>query len=551
MSLFANPLARLWKLVKLEKSEISAIYFYAILSALIQLSLPVGVQAIIGFVPGGAITSSLILLIALVVVAVLAAGLMQISQMKLIEKIQQKIFVRYSFDIAERLPRVDMQKADGYYLPELVNRFFDTATLQKGLSKLLLDIPVASIQILSGLFLLSFYHPAFILFGVLMLFLLLLMLYYTGNKGLQSSIEESNWKYSVAAWLQETARMINSFKFSGGSQIHLRKTDENVTGYLSARTSHFKILMLQFRVLVGFKVIITAALLIVGTVLLVDQQLNIGQFIAAEIVIITVINSVEKLIGNLDSVYDVLTSVEKLGKVTDSPVEKEGSLKIPYANRGLSLEMKQVSFSYNDDFPVLKDISFVVKPGEKVCITGKNGTGKSTLLRLFTGIYTGFTGAVLIEDVPAGNYQLQSLRSLTGILPGRQHIFYGTLWENISMGNDYIDIEKVKQLSEQLGLARFINTLPKGFDTILDPAGKRLPVSVVQKILLVRALASEPRLLLLEDPWEGMEAEYKQQVQDILLNGLPHTTVLTASNDEAFISRCNRVITLNEGAVVN
>jgi ATP-binding cassette, subfamily B, bacterial len=546
MSIKSNPVARMWRLVKLEKIEIGSIYFYAVLSALIQLTMPVGIQAIISFVLGGAVTASLVLLISLVVGGVLVSGMMQVSQMKLIEKIQQKIFVRYAFDIAARLPRIDAAKADGYYLPELVNRFFDTGTLQKGLSKLLLDVPVATIQILAGLLLLAFYHPAFIIFGISMLILLFIMLYFTGNRGLETSLEESKHKYAVAAWLEEISRMVFTFKFKGGPGMHMRKVDESATNYLTSRTAHFKILLLQFRTLVGFKVIVTATLLIVGTLLLVDQRLTIGQFVAAEIIILTVINAVEKLIANLDSVYDVLTAVDKLGKVTDKELEKEGQYELPPAGKGLSLELRNVGFSYGGGMaPILSNLSVKIKNGEKVCITGKNGSGKTTLLKLLTGAYSDYTGAILIDDIPLGNYQLEALRSQIGILPGTRDIFSGSLWENIVMDNPHISTQRVVMLSEKLGLQDYVASLPQGFDTVMDPIGKRLPFSVIQKIKLVRAFASEPRLLLLEEPWEGMEAGYRERLQQLLSNDLPNTTVITASNDAAFMASCDRVIQLD------
>jgi ATP-binding cassette, subfamily B, bacterial len=547
MSLSTSPIARLLSLVKLDRAEIVAIYFYAILSGLIQLSLPVGVQAIIGFVLGGAISSSLILLISLVVAGVLAAGLMQISQMKLIEKIQQKIFVRYAFDISKRLPMLDIKKADGTYLPELVNRFFETSNLQKSLSKLLLDIPTASIQILSGLVLLSFYHPAFIFFGLLLMFLLFVILYLSGSRGLRTSMEESHYKYAVAAWMEEMARVIRSFKFSGGTHINMQKSNENITGYLKARNSHFRVLLVQFRVLVLFKVIITASMLFVGAILLVDQQLNIGQFIAAEIVIITVINSVEKLIGNLDSVYDALTSVDKLAKIMDKELEANGTYPMPVTGFGPSLEMQNVSFGFSVDDAILKDISFKIKPGEKVAITGKGGSGKSTLLRLFTGAYTDFKGGVLIDSIPVGNYDLDSLRMQTGVFLGQQDIFQGTLMENITMGNPAVKVDLIRSIAEKTGLQGFISSLKMGYDTVLDPTGNRLPRSVVQKILLTRALVNKPGLLLLEEPWESQEDEYRQQIQQLLLNGLPGVTMLIIASDEAFIKKCDRVIHLSKG----
>ena len=550
MSLTASPVARILNLVKLEHKEISAVYYYAILNGLIQLSLPLGVQAIIGFVLGASMRASLIVLIILVVLGVLVAGIMQVNQMKIIEKIQQKLFVRYSFAFASHIPKMDLKKTDTIYLPELVNRFFDIPVLQKSLSKILLDIPTASIQILFGLILLSFYHPAFILFGVILIILLWMILRYTGNRGLQTSIEESNYKYSVAGWLEETARVVKSIKLSKSNDFHLQKTDEQVTGYLKARNSHFRILLLQYNVLVIFKTVITAAMLVVGTQLLVNQQLNIGQFIAAEIIILLVLTSVEKLIMNLGSVYDTLTSIEKISYLTDKPIEENGSVHLNSTGSGLKLEMKNLSFRYDNEKDVLNNISLQINPGEKVCVRGKDSSGKSTLLRLMAGVYTDFKGSLLLNDVPLGNYNLDSVRSQIGVMINQQDIFYGSVWENITLGNENVTMENVNTISGKVGLTEFIATLKNGYDTVLDPTGKRLPRSVIHKILLVRALAGQPRLLLLEEPWMNFEKNQRNQIIQ-LVKEIQNSTVVIVSNDEEFAGQCNNIITMNDdGSII-
>ena len=550
MSTTVSPVARILNLVKLERKEITAVYFYAILNGLIQLSLPLGVQAIIGFVLGASMRASLIVLIALVVAGVLVAGIMQVNQMKIIEKIQQKIFVRYSFAFAEHIPQLDLKKTDNIYLPELVNRFFDIPVLQKSLSKILLDIPTASIQILFGLILLSFYHPAFILFGFILIVLLWLILRYTGQQGLQTSLEESSYKYKVAGWLEETARIIKSIKLTKSNDLHLKKTDEMVVGYLNARNSHFKILLFQYNVLVLFKTVITAAMLIVGTMLLVNQQLNIGQFIAAEIIILLVLNSVEKLIMNLGSVYDTLTSVEKIAKLTDKPKEENGSVQLEVKAEGLSMEMRELSFSYNNQRDVLQNISLKINAGDKVCIKGKDSSGKSTLLKIMAGVYTDFKGSFLLDGVPLGNYSLNTVRSQMGVLMNQQDIFNGTVWENIALGNESISVVTINEIAAKVGLSDFIATLKNGYDTMLDPTGKRLPRNVIHKILLVRALAARPRVLLLEEPWQNFESSQRKQIMQ-LLSEIKNTTLIVVSNDEDVAKLCNKIIIVKEGKIIN
>ena len=550
MSTTKSPVARILNLLRLERKEITAVYFYAILNGLIQLSLPVGVQAIIGYVLGASMRASLVVLITLVVLGVLIAGIMQINQMKIIEKIQQKLFVRYSFAFAQHIPNLDLKRNDSVYLPELINRFFDVPLLQKSLSKILLDIPTAVIQILFGLLLLSFYHPAFILFGILLVTILILILKYTGGKGLETSLQKSKFKYKVAAWLEEMARVIKSTKLVKQNDLHLQKTDEQVSNYLIARNNHFRVLLFQFNVLVVFKTVITAAMLIVGTMLMVNQQLTVGQFIAAEIVILLVLNSVEKLIINLGSVYDTLTAVEKASEITDKPVEKNGTLMLSDASNGVKLEMKDVSFSYTGETDILQNISLKINPNEKVCISGKDSSGKSTLLKLMTGSYTDFNGSILIDDVPLGNYNLSSLRAQTGVLMNQQDIFQGTLLENIALGNPAITIDVVKEYAARTGLHDFIAAQKDGYDTLLDPTGKRLPRNVVHRILLVRALVSKPRLLLLEEPWMNMSREHRSQILQ-LLNAIKNTTLVVVTNDQEFIQQCDKVIVMNENGSIN
>lgn len=543
-----NPIGRILRVLKLEKKEITAVYFYAILSGVVNLSLPLGIQSIISFVLGGSISTSLVILIILVCLGVLFNGLLSVNQMRLIEKVQQKLFVRYSFEYANRIPKLNLQSVDRYYLPELVNRFFDTISLQKGIAKLLLEIPAASIQIIFGTLLLSFYHPVFIVFSAVLILLVTIILYYTSPRGMATSLKESDYKYQVAGWLEELARVIRSFKFSKGTMLNLRKTDDLVTGYLGARTEHFRVLMFQYWTLIIFKLLITAAMLIVGSVLLINQQLNLGQFIAAEIVILLVINSVEKLITNLDKVYDVLTSVEKLGKITDQPVDDDGKIMLPVKAEGVSIHVQNLKFSY-DSTPVLKDISFHIEPGQKVAIVGDDGSGKSTLLRVLSGAYVEYEGGILIDNVPLRNYHSDSLRQRTGILLSQQDIFHGTILENITMGNKEVSPNEVMLLSEKIGLKNFLEEQHSGFETMLDPVGKRLSRNIIQKILLLRALVHEPRLLLLEEPWTSLDDVHSSAIRDYLLADKA-CTILVATDDDAFIRKCDKVLYLRDGQLV-
>jgi ABC-type bacteriocin/lantibiotic exporter with double-glycine peptidase domain len=539
-----SPLKRVQALIQDHKKEITSIYLFSILGGIVNLSLPLGVQTIIGLVMGATMVTSIYVLIFLVVLGVFLMGLFQINQMKIIESIQQKIFAHYAYLFADKIPQLDLKQMDKYFIPEKVNRFFDTLNIQKGFAKLLLDIPVATVQIVFGIILLSLYHPLFIILGLILLLLLGLILYYTSQKGIETSIEESNYKYGVAGFFGEIARTIKTFKFSQGSDLNLIRTDENVMGYLGARTKHFHVLLFQYKSLLFFKVALTTLMLTLGSYLLVNQQLNVGEFVAAEIVIMLVIGAVEKLIISLDSAYDVITGLEKLGSVTDSPMEKSGDLDLT-TRVGLEIEMKNFTFEFEAGKPALDSIDLHIASGEKIQLVGQEGSGKSLLMRILTGNYIDFRGTLLINKVPIKNYSLASLRKHTGILLQDQEIFWGTVYENIGLGKAEITPSIILDTAKELGMSDFLNHFPLGFDSYLEPIGKKTPQTIVKKILLLRALCGDKRLLLLENPWYGLDAELAEKLRVYLLNKA-NATVIISTND---LTGFEHKLVINNGKV--
>jgi len=536
---FKNFLA----LLGLDKKDISTIYMFAILAGLVQLSLPLGIQTIISFVIAGSFSTSIVVLIALVLIGTFLNGLFQVRQMQVIEKVEQKIFVRYSFAFADKIPKLDMEKMDNYYLPEVVNRFFETVSLQKGLDKLLLDLPTAIIQIALGIILLAFYHPIFIGFGIILLLIVITIIRFTSLEGLVCALKASDHKYSIANWIEEIARSIKSFKYASNTKLHLHKTDKILENYLDARTGYFKVLLSQYWTFIAFKILITAGMLIVGATLLVNQQINIGQFIAVDIVILTIINSIEKLIGNLDKVYDALVSIEKLNKVVEAATEATGSLPISVEKNGVSLEFKDVTYSYPDGKIALTQIDFQIQKGSIAKLTGASGFGKSTILRLLTGSFQQFSGSILIDGIPIKNYKLSLLREQTGILLNSQEVFQGSLWENLTMNNANISLEEVTHLASMVGLMTFITSLPQGFDTLLDAQGRRLPAKVKHTIVLVRALLGNHRLLLLESPFDYLDSKEEALILNYIKEEIKATTLFISSKDISISA--NKTVAIN------
>lgn len=237
-----TPYQRFWLLLKPDSKEIYQVYTYAFFKGIIALSLPIGIQSIINLIQGGSISISWMVLVFIVTLGIALGGYMQLMQMRIIETIQQKIFTRAAFDFTFRIPKITFEQIYKHYAPELMNRFFDVLTLQKSLSKIIVDFSTAILQIIFGLILLSLYHPFFILFSILLIVLVFSIIKFTSKKGLETSLDESKYKYKVVSWLEELARVKDSFKLAGVSNLPKLKTDERVLGYLESRENHFQVL---------------------------------------------------------------------------------------------------------------------------------------------------------------------------------------------------------------------------------------------------------------------------------------------------------------------
>jgi len=545
-----SPWQRLVGLLKLEKKAVKQVLYYAIFSGLVALTLPLGIQAIINLIQGAQVSTSWIVLVVLVTVGVSFVGILQLMQMRIIETMQQRIFTRASFEFTYRFPKIKMQELRRYYPPELANRFFDTITIQKGLAKILVDVPAAVLQIIFALILLSFYHPFFIAFGILLLILIYVVFKYTAQKGMETSLMESKHKYKVAHWIQEVARAVTSFKLSGRTSLAFSKNDDLVDSYLQARESHFKILVIQFIQMIGFKVLVTGGLLLIGGLLVLNQEMNLGQFVAAEIIILLVINSVEKLILGLESFYDVLTSLEKMGQVVDKELENQNGIKPDFAN-AFNLQLDRVEYEVPDrDQRILNNVSINIQAKSRVLIKGESGSGKSTLLRLISGVIEPTRGQVFVNNSNINSINLNYYRSHLGLSLADESPFEGTIRENITFGDKDVTEEHLLWATKKVGLTQFIKESPQGLDTILYPEGKRTSFTVVKKIVLARAIVGQPKILILEDPLEHFEDKETSDIIDFLTDASNTWGLVVISTNNEWSKHCTQVITLQNGEII-
>ncbi len=549
-----TPFQRLMRLLGQYRREIRYIFLYALVSGLINLSLPLGVQAILGLIAaGGAISASWAVLILFITVGALFSGLLRLTQQSIMENLQRRVFADVSTEFAVRIPRLNLEALRQEHLPEVANRFFDTLTIQKGLPKLLIDGIAAVLTVVISLLLLSFYHSTFVTFSLFLMLGLGILLWWMGPRGLETSLKESKYKYKLAFWLEELSRVATTFKLAGENPYPARRADDLTMDYLEARAKHWRILIAFFAGGVIFRVLVLGGFLVLGSLLVINDQISIGQFVASEILVLFVVDSIEKLILLFETAYDVMTATEKLGQVTDLPLEREDGIRVEEfcGAQPLSVELKDFSYQYEDsNRPVLNSISLKIAAGERLAITGFNGSGKSTLMQVISVLKHEFEGSLLFNGLPKENLHLRSLREHIGDLSSQEDIFKGTLRENITLGREKVSLQQVLHTVEAVGLSDFIRDTPKGIDAEMLPGGKNTPGHIVTKILVARAIVSEPKLLALEEPLHNLHFRDRVRIAHLLTDRSHAWTMVCVTEDPLLASLCDRVIVLHDGEMV-
>lgn len=547
----ASPIRRFFGLLQPEMKDVWTIVIFSIITGLLYLALPLAVNALVSNLAFGSQAAPFLQALIFIALALFAclmlSAVIRGLQFYVAEVIQRRLFVRVAADMAYRLPRVKADSLDGVHAPEMVNRFLDVVTVQKSTSLLLLNGINIVLGGLIGLVVLGFYHPALLAFTLLIIIAISLIVFGLGRGAIRTSIDESISKYDVVNWLEEIARYPRLFKGPGGYALATDRADQLTRAYLDARSGHFRVLMRQICGLLFLEVLASSALLIVGGWLVLSQQLTLGQLVASELIVSAIVASISKLGKQFEGWYDAMAAVDKLGHLVDLEIESEdGDLPRP-AGAGAAVSVKDVAFSYADGREVFSEVSFEIQPGGRISLMGSQGSGCSTLLDLLLGLRHPTSGHISLDGFDLRSWYLEELRSSV-MLIRTQDIVNGTIAENIRLGRPGVGLDEVHAALGQVGLLSDVMALPLGMHTPLVTGG--LPLSSRQRtrLLLARALVLKPRLLLLDDVFDGMDKASMDELTGVLLDRALPWTVIIATRDPLVAARCDRCVDLDSPA---
>lgn len=541
---------RVLRMLHGESHDIAVVFLYALAVGLCSLAIPVGVQSVVNSVAFGVVLQPLVVVTCLVGGVLLFSGILRILQLVVVEILQRRLVVRISLALAERIPHVEFSQFRSKYGPEYVLRFLESFSAQKNVSAILLDGIALFFQVAVGLVLVSFYHPFFLAFSILLTLLLVVLVAPLGVGAVRTAIKTSDAKYEVATWLQDLARVPILFKSNRGDAFAIERADQLVGSYLEWRQRHFRVLLRQIVGSVTIQVLANTLLLGLGGWLVIRQQLTLGQLVAAELIIGVILSGVAKLGRYLDKFYDLCASVAKLDALFDVPYEKESGSFFSPGGEPASLVISNLVVRHDDHIdPILNGVSLSIAPGEKVAIWGQNGSGKSTLVDCVYRITSPRSGRVEIDGHDVREVHPLELRSEIALVRGID-LFHGTIEENLTLSNGGASSSRVREALSLVGVLEDIYALPDGLQTVLQGQAEPLSRGQVTRLMIARAVLMDPRLIIIDGMLDGIDESTIEGLLNELTGPKARWSLLVLTHESTIAQHFSTSYQLHAGSLV-
>ncbi|MBE2287451.1 MAG: ABC transporter ATP-binding protein [Prosthecobacter sp.] len=540
-----SPERRFFRLLKAERQDILTLLIFSVFSGILYLAAPLAVDSVVSNLAFGGQSQPYVQAIVILAIALFGAlGLQAVVsgfQYYISDIIQRRIFVRTAADLAYRLPRVKAEALDDVHAPELVNRFLDVVTAQKSTALLLLDGINLVFGSLIGMLLLALYHPLMLMFVVILLALIALSMWLLGKGAVKTSIAESRVKYDVVNWFEEIAAFPFAFKGPGGYQMAGERANQLATEYLQRRSAHFRIVMRQIVALLVLSVLAAAVLLILGGWLVISQQITLGQLVASELIMGTIVTAMAKMGKKLEAWYDAMAAMDKLGHIFDLEIEREDGEQPAKREGGAEVRACEVSFGYHE--PLFAKKTFTIPSGSRAAIVGPHGSGASSLLDILFGLRQPLEGHVSIDGLDLRSWYLEALRESVMLLR-RDEIVDGSVIENLRLGRVDVGLDEIRSALERVGLLDVLLHRPEGLNLRLKVGGAPLSGNQRTRLLLARALVQRPRLLLIDELFDSLDDESFKLLETAILDPSLTWTVILATRDHDVTKRCDQIIEL-------
>ncbi|MDO3384359.1 type I secretion system permease/ATPase [Gilvimarinus sp. SDUM040013] len=541
-----------WDVIKSHRSLFRDVLLAAFMINLFALVMPLFVMNVYDRVVPNFATETLWVLAIGVAVVLVADVVLKIVRAWFVDLAASRIDIRLSANIMARVLGMKLSEqpssvgsfASGLQAFESVRAFIGSSTIIA-----FIDLPFVVVFLLVIGLLTSWWLTIPIIVGALICLIYAASVQTRMHQLSLATMEASGQRNSV---LVESLNSLESLKFLG-AEGRMQQLWERATVFLS-RTST-KTRLLSGSVTAGSQSIqqlVAVSIIIVGVYLIADGQLSQGGLIAAYMLSSRIMAPIGQSAGLMMQYHQAATALEGVEQVMNKPVERpEDSQWVNVPRVQGRVEFKKVSFRYpNDDRDILKDVSFVLEPGERVAVLGRNGSGKTTIQKLIAGLYSPSAGNILIDNIDIGQLDPAQLRENIGYVPQDINLFLGTLRENLALAHPHVDDARLMEVIELCGLTEFINAHPQGLSMPVGERGGLLSGGQKQSVAVARALMSEPSVLLLDEPTGAMDHSSEEALKTNLVKPSTGKTMLVITHRTSLLTLVDRIIVIDAGKIV-
>jgi len=534
-----------------ERSIVFLVFTYAVAVGLFSLIIPLTVQELVNTFAFSVSPVMVATLVGIMAGILFIVGIFRVLQFYASDMVERRVFVRMVISLARVLP----QFKENTFRSNYINRFLETVFLQRAISGLFIDLVNIIVGGSIGMILLALYHPFFIFFDIALIFSIIIIVI-LGKGGLRRTIYMSEAKYEVFHWFQGVAGNLFQFKATNCSEYILHHADKLAADYVEARKSRFGVLVRQYMGSLFLQVILHAGLLGTAGWLLSQDELTLGQLVAAEVIITSLLLKIDSVVKRSYVIYYFFTALAELDHLLALPKDKtlEGlDISIPKSDpRGLHLKCGKLNGT-KDSEQLSKEFGFEASPGEKLALICPTEFARHHLAKTLAGLEQPSKCVVRYNGVDLKNLSPNQIGTQRGILFGRRFtLFEGTIAENITMGRPGIESKDLLWALAVTELDKDLEEMPLGLETLVLDGDKALTPNQRLRVLLARAIITRPSLLILD----GAIHQVPMHTREPLLHRLsssdcPWTLIIVTTDPKIkeYVQRCLPFNDLSVGSI--
>lgn len=536
--------AHLGMLLRLERSILGIIASYAVAIGFFLLCVPIAVQELVSTF-SFAMEPRMIFTLALFVASSLTGvAAFRVLQARAVETFQQRIYTRIAIGFTLLLPRL---RDDTFTTPQAY-RFMEADLLTRALVAMVADLFNVAVVGTIGVTMLILFHPFFV-FYILVLglgFVGLLTLF--GRGGFFITLEMSRLHYDIFGWIQNIAHNLPHLRAAGDSPYLIERTDTLTRMYARIRQRRSDTLTgRQYKAAALWQVAGHSGLIMTAGLLVVDGQLTVGQFAAAEVLVGNLLLNMDTLARRMVAMFFTFVSCREMAAVFSLPTEEDGAKEdLPstqFGSSGIRLTCRNLSYTGPDGAPVFQNVSLDVAPGEKVALLCDTNSTKSALAKVLAGLHPPAAGFVRYNEMNLMEVKRDSISRVRGlVLDSHPTLLDGTLEDNITLGRPTIDYQDLQWALRFVELDHDIDALPQGLHTGVSSLEPNLSMSQILRLLVARAIVIRPHLLIFDGTLHNMLPATRELLLRRLCAKDEPWSVIFVSNDPTFSTHVDRQI---------